>query len=97
MKYEDLKISDKDDLLEAKDMGIEWVVRDCTNELWGYYQRPHRFKTYNGGFLWCLNIDNIDLGAEPLDAETLLFVKCEANPVKIDDALGEIAKMEKKK
>lgn len=94
VKYAGLRTEDKAALLEAKETGVKWIVRDYTNELWGYFRRPHKFKVGNGGFLWCLNIDDIEAGAAPLDDETMLFVKCAENPVKVDLALAQIAEME---
>jgi len=88
--------ADEPALLDAQEIGVEWIVRDYTNELWGYDKKPRKRKTENGGFLYCHSLDNCDLGASPLDAATMLFIPRESKPISVSASLRKIERMSNK-
>jgi len=94
MTYAGLTTADKGALLDAEEIGVEWIVRDYTNELWGFDKKPRKRKCDNGGFLYCHSLDNCDLGASPLDADTLLFIPRESKPISVSASLRKIDRME---
>ena len=95
MTYAGLTTADKGALLDAKARGAEWVAREKNGALWGYKSKPRKMAVHETRYETWSSDGSVLGGIVDVEDGNLRFIQWnDAEPVNIDLALAQIAKME---